>query len=634
MAPHMLDLAAFWPRLVAGVVAAGLTWIVAADLGVALVSRWVDFDWSAARFGVGAAAGYALLGSVVATLGIFGWIHPLEMWVLLLVALVARLPVHRRRLRKVPIFFHTVLARWRALNSADRAACGVIAAAVLTGIVAAALPAVWWDPVAYHLPLVASALVHGSFIFSPQMVQTGFPQLGEAAALPAYAIAGSAGAAIATLGEGLCLGLLTYAVASKIAPGSGIVAAMLVTSSGLWLWLAPSFYVDVPFAMFVVASIVTILGSQRRVTNLFATFVLAGLLSGAAAAVKYSGLFAFAIIFLWVALRNARRWEAMGGFVLGAVLIAGGWYARTFAATGDPLYPFLSAYLAQSGAVRDFGARYAEMTRHWCGAGTSLTDLVLLPYRLIVAPRTFCGDPGLALRTGIVFAVAALIATRSTLVIGVLTLALTIAWFFASQQWRFALAPLSLYAAIVATGIAVVSARVRSVSVLALTVLGAYSVLLNWLPFTRIEAAQSIVPSMRYIVGAQTAAQYLDARLETFAAARWLAQHGISGDQVLALDDVRNYYFPLGTRWGNPYYQQALVVDWQVPPRVRYGALRTLGIRYLVVNANDAFTHRTPTGVDWRVLAADERAGLRADFRANGVAVYDLGTTSASNSGK
>lgn len=44
MAPHMLDLAAFWPRLVAGVVAAGLTWIVAADLGVALVSRWVDFD--------------------------------------------------------------------------------------------------------------------------------------------------------------------------------------------------------------------------------------------------------------------------------------------------------------------------------------------------------------------------------------------------------------------------------------------------------------------------------------------------------------------------------------------------------------------------------------------------------------
>ncbi len=635
MAPHVLDLAAFWPRLLAGIAAAALTWIVAADYGVALVSRWADFARSAERLGVGAATGYALLGSAVAVLGLFGGIRPLALWLLLLVAIVVRLPVHRRRFRELPRFFQSVLARWRDLKVADRAACCVIVAAIVTGIVAAALPAVWWDPIAYHLPLVASALAHGTFIFSPQMVQTGFPQLGEAAALPAYAIAGSAGAAMATLGAGLCLALLTYAVSSRIAPGSGIVAAMLVTSCELWLWLAPTFYVDVPFAMFAVASILTILASQHRATpnkgsvaNLFATFVLVGLLCGAAAAVKYSGLGVCAIVFIFVAVRTAPRWEAIGGFLLGVVLIAAGWYVRTFAVTGDPVYPFLSV-LTQYAAVRDFGARYVDMTRHWCGGGTSLTDLVLLPDRLIVAPRTFCGDPGLALRAGIVFAAVGLIATRSTLVVGLVTLALTVAWFFLSQQWRFALAPLSLYAALVAVGTSAVGARLRSVSVVAVTVLCAYSVLVNWLPSTRLEAAQSIVPSMRYIVGKESAAQYLDARLETFAAAQWLAQHGIAGEQILALDDVRDYYFPVGTRWGNPYYQQALVVDWQASPRARYDVLRALGIRYLVVNANDAYTHRTPTGIDWTVLAADERTALRADFRANGVTVYDLGGRSA-----
>ncbi len=636
MAPHVLDLAAFWPRLLGGGAAAALTWMVAADYGVALVSRWANFDRSELRLGVGAATGYALLGSAVAVLGLFGGIRPLALWLLILAAIVVRVPVHRRRFRELPRFFQSVLARWRDLKVADRAACCVIVAAILTGIVAAALPAVWWDPIAYHLPLVASALAHGSFVFSPQMVQTGFPQLGEAAALPAYAIAGSAGAAMATLGAGLCLGLLTYAVASTIAPGSGIVAAMLVASSELWLWLAPTFYVDVPFAMFVVASIATILASHHpaiagkgSVANLFATFVLAGFLCGAAAAVKYSGLGACAIILILVAVRTAARWEAIGGFLLGVVLSAAGWYARTFAVTGDPIYPFLSLQLAQASAVRGFGLRYVEMTRHWCGGGTSISDLLLLPYRLLVTPRTFCGDPGLALRAGIVFAIASLIVTRSALVLGVLTLALTVAWFFASQQWRFALAPLSLYAALVAAGTSTVGPRLRSLSVVALTVLCAYSVLVNWLPSTRVEAAQSIVPSIRYIQGEESAAQYLDARLETFAAAQWLAQRGIAGAQVLALDDVRDYYFPEGTRWGNPYYQQALAIDWQEPSQVRYAALRSLGVRYLVVNANDAYTHRTPTGIDWTVLAADEHSCLRAAFRTNGVTVYDLGGRSA-----
>jgi hypothetical protein len=133
------------------------------------------------------------------------------------------------------------------------------------------------------------------------------------------------------------------------------------------------------------------------------------------------------------------------------------------------------------------------------------------------------------------------------------------------------------------------------------------------------------VPAFAYISGAQSGEQYVDARLETFAAARWLADRGIAGERILALDDVRDYYFPRGTAWANPFYQQALAIDWQSPSRVRYAQLRTLGISYVVVNRNPAYLARTPTGVDWSALEADTQHGLRQVFGANGVFVYDLG---------
>ncbi len=168
------------------------------------------------------------------------------------------------------------------------------------------------------------------------------------------------------------------------------------------------------------------------------------------------------------------------------------------------------------------------------------------------------------------------------------------------------------------------SARLRLVSGIALALLGAVTVFANWIPRATSYASASIVPAFAYIMGSQSAAQYLDSRLETFAAARWLANNGISGDKIIALDDVRDYYFPRGIRWANPYYQQAVAIDWQAPRRLRYQTLITRGIRYIVVNENPAYIHRTPTGVDWSALAVDKQRGLRELFSANGVSVYDL----------
>jgi hypothetical protein len=69
-----------------------------------------------------------------------------------------------------------------------------------------------------------------------------------------------------------------------------------------------------------------------------------------------------------------------------------------------------------------------------------------------------------------------------------------------------------------------------------------------------------------------------------------------------------------------------LVLDWGgASAPARYAQLRALGFRYIVVNANPAYTSRTPTGVEWTVLGADSRTFLHQVFQKNGVIVYSIG---------
>ena len=619
---NWLDASPFWLRLLFGIAGSALTWWSAIDLGrYAFAALRISRAVSPAA---GAALGYALLGTIVA---LFGFAHLITLWTFLtLFAVQAALRLAFDRRFALPPSPAAYRAYFVCMPGGDKLAVIVTAFAWLTGVIAAALPATWWDPIAYHLPIAGFALANHA-LGADAMVQSVFPLLGEAAALPAYAIGGSAGAALTTLGAGIALALVCSGWAERIAAGSGRLAGAMVSCSALWIWLAPSFYVDVPFAMFAVTALALAANGRAEGEEGGAWSVAAGLLAGAAAATKYPGIIVV-LACVGVAIAAAprgNRLRSAADVAAAALLVAAGWYMRTAALTGDPLFPFLST--TASGEVGGFAQRYVTMTRQWCGGSSTLADAVALPIRLMTEPRTFCGDPGYALDLGAVFVLASLFIARRTAVVLAACAALTAFWFFSSQQLRFLVPAVCLFAIAAAAGTTVVPERSRPIVRALLVVLCTVGVLVNWLPGPARDASNSIAPGFAYVAGAQSGDDYLSQRLEFYDAVLWVRAHprlDARGSTLrpAALDDVRDYYFGPDVRWLNPYYQ-AYALDWHSPDR--YRRLRRAGFIYLIVNANDAYVHRTPTGIDWTVLREDAADGtLRARFEKNGVTVYEL----------
>jgi hypothetical protein len=629
---HPLDTGPFAVRLLAGCAAAAFLWCIAAELGIRLVQKYLgdrSVTWAA-----GPALGFALIGSAVALLGVFHAARPAFAVGLCVLIAALRSPSYLSIARRVPRAAAEAWAWLLDQTLPQRMAVGVSVFAFVTAAIAAALPASWWDPIAYHLPIAAAALSRGAFAFDPGMVQSAFPALGEAAALPAYALAGSAGAAMATLFAGVALAITCAVLAQRLAAGSGALAAALVMSSALWLWLAPSFYVDIPYAAFVVAGLgVPLLwqpDAQTRASpfSVVAAGAACGALAGAAAAIKYPGLAAGVVaLAMLLAVGPRQRVLSFGGFAAGFVALAVGWYARNFAATGDPVYPFLAGALRYPESIVAFAGRYIEMTRHWCGGGTDIGDLITLPWRLLADPRSFCGDPGYALRLGVIFAIVCVVTSRRAWPIGLAVLALTLFWFESSQQWRFLAPALALVAVLAAVGVAGLRDRLRDLAAVLLVALGVLGVLVNWLPTNISQASSSIVPGYAYASGAQDGSAYLRNRLETFGASLWLRAHDVAWAQVISLDDVRTYYFGGGIAWANPFYQQLWDLDWSAPSATRYASLYAHGYRYVVINQTPAYVRRTPTGVSWDVLAGDERAGaLTIRYTENDVRIDEIAT--------
>ncbi len=310
--------------------------------------------WRACRGGprgptdwlIAAGLGCAVLVTVAVGLSLLGLFRPWPLGVVLMLAAVAGAAVvwgHRgkiRRLRVNPRLLPFVV---------------LLAGVGATTLLVAATASPFYDQYHYHLGFPYQWLRSGQLEIFPRHAYSYFPAaMGTLFAYPLTAL-GTWSAQVIHWWTGALAVLATGALAGRLGGArAAVVAAAMVAASPSVMQVSTWAAADLGATAFGALAWLVIAGTWRAGAAPVGpgVWLMAGALAGLAAASKILALTTVVAPVLAVSLLVApRRAGAMvwrGALLgLGVVLTLGPWAARSWAASGDPLYPFGSSYVAR-----------------------------------------------------------------------------------------------------------------------------------------------------------------------------------------------------------------------------------------------------------------------------------------------
>ncbi len=254
--------------------------------------------------------------------------------------------------------------------------CAVVAA--LPCLVLALYPPTGFDALLYHLPAAARFAARSRIALAPELRFPAFPWLNEVLFAAALKLYDDLAAQLVQCTVHLATAALLWEWGRRaFGAWVGALAAALWLGSPLATWLAASAYVEPLVALFLLATAAALDLAER--TGDGRALVLAGGLAGCAAATKYQGLLAIALVALWTSTRApaGQRLRAALLPLAAAAAVALPWYAWIGAATGDPLFPLLTrAGHAPAGTLHLASRAAGVLTLPW----HAVVDRGALPY--------------------------------------------------------------------------------------------------------------------------------------------------------------------------------------------------------------------------------------------------------------
>ncbi len=324
--------------------------------GALTLGQWIELRKHQGILGLSLATGLALWGSLHFVLGLFGWISGWSLGILLLVLGGWGLWQHRNQL----LDFRSPWA-WLALPP----------------LILCLYPSVAFDATLYHLPYAEAFYQGGDLPFMGELRYPVFPQLGELLFLPGWSWLGAGAARLSQALAFLATAIILFeGIREKSDPADGKLAAALWLGTPLALWLGSVAYVDATLTLFVCAGF-AVLGRP----TLPRRSLLAGILFGAAAGVKYLGLFFGGVAGIWFLVESWRRRSirpTVTYSVVGAA-VAGPWYLRNFWLTGNPLFPFYPKLFGENPWVVNYGS--SSLGESGASLGSSLGEALVFLVR-------------------------------------------------------------------------------------------------------------------------------------------------------------------------------------------------------------------------------------------------------------
>jgi len=541
-------------------------------------------------------------------------------WLLGLIALaLAQLGLLRPLPLIVVLAVFAVWALMRGRPARPQLASGRLEVALLSLVVLlmvgnllrALAPPTAWDALAYHLALAKSFAAAGGFVDLPSIRQARWPlgldaPFAVAEVLAGYRLSGIVAWLIGLLGT-IGAGALGGRLGGRRA---GLLAATLFAGVPAVAYLQGIAYLEPGLAGLVALALTAAL--RHAENGVPGDAWLAGLLAGAAAAVKYTALLVPLLVVLALVIVGRRLRPAL--YVLVAAFVAAApWYLRTWSLTGNAIWPYGYGRLGGADWSAEHAAALTALERGY--GSTAPADLLRLPLRLTFDPERFDGlDLGPAFLGLLPLALIGADRRRAALL--VVGFGGAVAWAATTQQIRFLVPLLPIACATIAAGAVQGRWRWSGRAAVVVAVLVAAIGLVPLAAGLRTRAA--------VLTGGETVDRFLERYISSYAAMRYVDRE-LNPRRLLLFREVRGYWLDTPYVWGDPYNQALIDYRRLADGDALHQRLVELSIDAILINGRE---YPPRTGYyDARTLALMEqmvaRHGQLTWFR-DGVRVYSL----------
>ncbi|HEY0074258.1 MAG TPA: phospholipid carrier-dependent glycosyltransferase, partial [Abditibacteriaceae bacterium] len=314
--------------------------------------------------------------------------------------------------KKLKLDLSYILHAMHSLKGLDRLLLLYLAVVFLLTFLLTLVPpnATDWDSLMYHLAAPAQYLRAGKIIQLPYDHHTYFPFTMEMLFLWGMAIKGPVLAKLFHwLMLPLCCGALIAIGKRHFSLRAGLFAAALFASIPLVQAEASTAYIDLGLAAFTLLAYLCFLNWKTTKENSW--LLWCGAFCGFCLGTKYLGVLTFGWLGLWALIvmvkgalptcpegtrlpeegenaSSGRGWvgaKPLATFVAVALLFGGGWYARNWVQTGNPVYPFAYSLFGGTNWNQQMADQY-ETDQKAYGFGRTPLDLIMLPWRASIAP--------------------------------------------------------------------------------------------------------------------------------------------------------------------------------------------------------------------------------------------------------
>lgn len=503
------------------------------------------------------------------------------------------------------------LPRKPRLDAVGAIAAALLAYAAVCALVRALAPATEWDIRAYHLALPELYARARGLVAAPWLIHSHWPHLMEALYAPFLALGAEGATALIHAGAAVALVAATASIARDGRDDTAAwAAALLLAGQPALLRAAGTAHSDAASALFALSAAVLLARWERDERD--GTLALAGLLAGFCAASKMLGLGALGAWSLWVAWRT-RRARAPALFIGAGLCAVGPWLARTWARTGNPIWPFLSGPFGSGREAAELAARYMRATRWDSPPAWLLTHdgplFLLLPLAGLLALTTGRRAP----------------ASRVERLLLLPAPFYLYASFRHHEAWRFFMPVWPALALAAARGASAAwrAGGARRVLAGALVLGGAASI-----PALEVNNELFAVFGVRPSAAeAGRRAHWEDRAVPLGSFYREARALLPPTAKVLLWRETRGYGAGFDYLWGDPINQGLLEYRRLPDPAALRARLKELGITHVLENADSTLYREDPGYYDARTLALMAeclRAGARARLARGGLVLHEL----------